>query len=119
MLRFAALALLLTAAPATAEQFTIRCERQGAGLFLTFDTSTDHMISETIHGGTYRGQIIGSSETEIRFVMLVGGPTHPDLFFMRKEGHVDVQNGPDRTVDAEHCVPAPLRDVLGLWDRWG
>jgi hypothetical protein len=117
MFRFTLLALLLVATPATAEQLTIRCDRQGAFYFLTFDTTTNHMMSETIHGGTYRGQIKGSSETEIWFVMLVGGLTNPNLFFMRNEGRVDAQNGPDRTVDLEHCVPTPLRDVLRLWDR--
>jgi hypothetical protein len=119
MLRFAALSLLLTASPAVAEQFTIRCDRQGAYYFLTFDTNANRMISETVRGGTYRGQIKQISETEIRFVMLVGGPTHPDLLLMRKDGHVDVQNGSERTVDLENCIDVPLRDVLKLWDRWG
>jgi len=118
MYRLALLAILFSAMPAMAEQFSIRCDR-GAHYFLTFDTSTNRMISETIGGGTYRGQIKEVSESEIRFVMLVGGSTRPDLFFMRKEGRVDVQDGSERSVTLEHCVPAPLRDVLGSWDRWG
>jgi hypothetical protein len=119
MFRSVLLILLLVATPATAEQFTTRCDRQGAFYFLTFDTITNRMISETIHGGTYRGQIKASSGTEVRFMMLVGGPTHPDLFFMRHEGRVDVQSGSDRKVDLEHCVPTPLRDVLRLWEHRG
>jgi hypothetical protein len=118
MFRIALSALLLTVTPAMAEQFTIRCDA-GAYYFLTFDTAENRMISETIGGGTYRGQIKAVSETELRFVLLLPGQTPPDLYFMRKEGRVDVQNGSERSLTLENCAPAPLRDVLSSWDRWG
>lgn len=117
MLRFALSALLLTASPAMAEQFSIRCDR-GAYYFLTFDTATNRMISETIGGGTYRGQIRAVSDTEIQFVLLLPGQAPPDLYFMRNEGRVEVQKGLERSVTLEPCVPAPTRDILLLWDHW-
>jgi hypothetical protein len=117
MFRLALFAVLLTATPAMAEPFSIRCDR-GAYYFLTFDTATNRMISETIGGSTYRGRIKAVSENEIQFVLLLSGQTPPDLYFMRREGRVDVQKDSERSVTLEHCVPAPTRDILGSWDRW-
>ncbi len=117
MFRLALSALLLIAPPAMAEQFSIRCDR-GAYYFLTFDTDTNRMISETIGGGTYRGKIKAVSDSEIQFFLLLGGQVPRDLYFMRREGRIDVQEGSDRSVTLEHCVPSPLRDVLGSWERY-
>jgi hypothetical protein len=114
---FALFAILLTATPAMAEPFSIRCDR-GAYYFQTFDTATNRMISETIGGSTFRGRIKAVSENEIQFVLLLGGQTPPDLYLMRREGRVDVQKDSERSVTLEHCVPAPTRDILGSWDRW-
>jgi hypothetical protein len=117
MVRFALFAILLTVTPAMAEPFSIRFGR-GAYYFLTFDTATNRMISETIGGSTYRGRIKAVSENEIQFVLLLGGQTPPDLYFTCREGRLDVQKDSERSVTLEHCVPAPTRDILGSWDRW-
>jgi hypothetical protein len=114
---FALFAILLTATPAMAEPFSIQRDR-GAYYFQTFDTATNRMISETIGGSTYRGRIKAVTENEIQFVLLLGGQTPPDLYFMRREGRVDVQKDSERSVTLEHRVPAPTRDILGSWDRW-
>jgi hypothetical protein len=114
MFRLALFAILLTAMPAMAEPFSIRCDR-GNYYFLTFDTAANRMISETIGGSSYRGRIKAVSENEIQFVLLLRGQTPPDLYFLRKEGRV-VDS--ERSVALEHCVPAPTRDILRSWDRW-
>ncbi len=77
------------------------------------------MISETIGGGTYRGQIKSVSDREIEFVLLIPGRTHHSLYYMRNEGRVDFQDGSSRSVTAENCVPAPLHDIINQWESWG
>jgi hypothetical protein len=93
-------------APGMTGPFSIRCDR-GAYYFLTFDTATNRMISETIGGSTYRGRIKTVSENEIQFVLLLGGQTPPDLYFMRKEGRVDVRKDSEWSVALEHRLPRP------------
>src|ERR1700760_3481390 len=73
MLRFVLPALLVTLAPAAAEQFTIRCERNGGYNFATFDTGNSRLIWEVIGGSVFRGQIERTSDGEIQFVMLIPG----------------------------------------------
>ena len=111
MLRIALL-LLVLATPAAAEQFTIRCER-AAYYFLTFDTQTNRMASETIGGGTYRGEIKSVSESDIIFTQFI--TPNGTLHYVRKEGVVEVQTD-KRTTSLVNCVPAPLRDILSKWE---
>ena len=119
MFRFASLVLLVTIAPAAGEQLTVRCERNGGYNFATFDTDTNRMIWEVIGGSTFRGQLKGASDKEIQFVLLFPGQMQTILYYMRNEGRVDVGNDSERSVTAENCIRAPLRDVLGRWDSWG
>jgi hypothetical protein len=119
MFRLALLGLLFTTAPVAGEQLTIRCERNGGFDFSTFDTVTKRMIVEVTGGGTYRGQIQAASDSEIQFVLLFPGQMQTNLYYRRDKGRIDVQTDFDRSVTAENCVSAPLRDVLSKWESWG
>jgi len=85
MLRTALAALFLTASPALAEQFSIRCTADTV-YFLTFDTDARRMVWEAVQGGTYRGRIDGISDTEIEFSVPVGRDKRARAVFMREGG---------------------------------
>jgi len=106
------LPLLFLVTPAVAEQFTIRCERDSY-YFFTFDTETSRMASETVHGGTYRGEIKSISDSELVFVQFVS--PNATLHYMRKDGAVDVQT--DKLIRSlVNCISAPTRDILTKWE---
>jgi hypothetical protein len=107
------LPLLFLVTPAVAEQFTIRCERESY-YFFTFDTETSRMASETVGGGTYRGDIKSTSDSEIVFVQFVT----PDAtgHYMRKDGAVDFQTDKLRRRSIVNCISAPTRDILSKWE---
>ena len=120
MNRFSLFALLLLMnAPATAEQLTIRCNREGTYNFGTFDMATNRMIWEVNRGSSFRGQIKRVTDGEIEFVLLFPGRMQTSLYYMRNEARIEGQDGNGRSVTAENCVTSPLRDVLGKWDSWG
>ena len=106
------LALLLIVTPVAAKQFTIRCERDSY-YFLTFDTETHRMASETVHGGSYKGEIKSLSDTEIVFVQPVAPKA--TLHYMREEHAVDVET--DKLLRSlVNCIPAPIHDILSKWE---
>jgi hypothetical protein len=106
------LPLFLLVTPAAAEQFTVRCERESY-YFFTFDTETGRMASETVHGGTYRGEIKSISDSEIVFVQFVTG--NATLHYMRKEGAVESRG--DKIIRSiVNCISAPTRDILSKWE---
>src|SRR6185437_9474891 len=99
MHRFSLVALLLLMnAPATAEQLTIRCNREGAYNFGTFDTEANRMIWEVIGGSSFRGQIKRVTDREIEFVLLFPGRMQTSLYYMRNEARIEVQDSNGRSV---------------------
>jgi ethanolamine ammonia-lyase large subunit len=101
------------ATPAAAEQLTSRCERDSY-YFFTFDTATGRMASETIGGGSYRGEIKSVSDTEIVFTQFV--TSNATLHYLRNEGAIEVRaDKVFRTL--VNCVPAPTRDILSKWEN--
>ena len=104
--------LLLLVAPVAAKQFTVRCERDSY-YFLTFDTETKRMASETVQGGSYRGEIESMSDKEIVFVQPIGPKA--TLHYMRQEGAVDVQTDKLHR-SLVNCIPAPTHDILSRWE---
>ena len=106
------LPLLLMVTPVAAKQFTVRCERDSY-YFFTFDIETNRMASETVQGGSYRGEIESVSDTEIVFVQPIAPKA--TLHYMREEGAVDVQT--DKMLRSfVNCIPAPPHDILSTWE---
>jgi hypothetical protein len=106
------LPLLLIVTPVAAKQFTVRCERDSY-YFLTFDTETNRMASETVQGGSYRGEIESMSDTEIVFIQPIAPKA--TLHYVREEGAVDVQT--DKLLRSfVNCIPAPTHDILSKWE---
>ncbi len=111
MLQIALAVFLMTATPALADQFSIRCAADTL-YFLTFDTQPRRMAWEAVQGGTYQGQIDAISDAEIAFSVAAGRDSLAHAFFMRKEGRVDMLNGEQRVLRLADCTPAPTRDII-------
>lgn len=109
----AVLLILGMAMPAAAEQFTVRCERDSY-YFLTFDTATNRMASETMHGRNYIGEIKSISETEIAFTQFV--TKEKVLRYERQEGNfLDAEGNP---TDMKNCVRVDTHEILNQWDSF-
>jgi hypothetical protein len=109
MLRFTlpSLLLLLNLTPAAGEQLKIRCDVDGGQVLVTFDTTTTNWKSELVGGSTLQeGQIRSVDEREIEFEILRPKRMQARIFYIRNEGRIYSQDGFERLVKADNCVPA-------------
>ena len=120
MIRLIALIFaIIISSTATAEQFSIMCERQASLQYLTFDTETNRVIYESA-GATYmKGTITSSSQNEISFELFEPGRPKYELIWRAAERNVTIiglPNSPERPTSVMKCDRTSLRNVLPFYD---
>jgi len=100
--------LLLNLTPVTSEQLKIHCDVIGGQVIVTFDTTTYSWKSELVGGSTLQeGQIRNVDEREIEFEILRPKQVQARIVYIRNEGRIYSQDGFERLVKADNCVPTP------------
>jgi hypothetical protein len=121
MIRSSVLIIALTmSSAATAEQFSIGCERQGSLHYVTFDTDLKRVIYENASEIPIKGQIISASGDEITFDLIQIGRPKYNLIWRPAEGELTVIGLPDnpaRPTIVMSCRKDYLRPVLRFYDK--
>jgi hypothetical protein len=118
MPRFGVMVLLmLLAAPAQAEQFSIRCTGASLQYTLTFDEERKRVIVQTTGGSFIKSAIDSDTEEEIRFHYLPVQPNGPGGVWNRKSGVFVVLVFADASKGTEtQCVRIELEPAISRWD---
>jgi hypothetical protein len=112
------LLMILLSSPSVAEQFSIKCDRDGGWYFITFDNVSNRAVVESPSGSAQRGHIISTTNDEILFDLLnVGQPKH-DFVWNRRDGTCRRTNQlSGQPTFVLQCVAAELRPILSIYDR--
>jgi hypothetical protein len=104
----------VSAAPAQAEQFSIKCIWNPAPS-ITFDEESKRVIWEVPRAMSHKGVIDSETEDEIRFHLTIG-PLRSDRIWNRKTGALPAESPNDRTYE-NHCFKSDLRPVMSTYDE--
>jgi hypothetical protein len=118
MMTRAVVILIVLSDPAWAEQFSIRCARDG-WYFMTFDTDAKRAVSESPGGSAQKGPIDSITAEAIHFKLLRGGQSPVSLVWMRGPNQVTGRSDESKVSETLDCTKWELRPILHLYDRIG
>ena len=111
---------LATSSVATAEQFSIQCERDAWLHHVTFDTDTRRVVYETASGTPMKGHISAISANEITFDLIQASGPKFNLIWRPTDHSMTVLGLPDSTTRPTivmRCTNTTLRPALQAYDE--
>jgi hypothetical protein len=102
------------AAPAQAEQFSIKCIWNPTPI-ITFDEESKRVIWEVPRAMSHKGVIDSETEDEIKFHLTIG-PLRSDRIWNRKTGSLPAESPNDSKYE-NHCFKSDLRPVMSTYDE--